>query len=227
MERAQRCPSSPSLALFALLAAAWLGAVVVWAGEAEPLQDICVADLNSTVKVNGHVCKAADMTTVDDFSSTVISKPGNITSKLGAVVTLANVGKFPGLNTYGVSMARIDYAVGGLNPPHIHPRGAELLFLEKGSLYVGFVTTENKLFAKTIKQGELFLFPKGLIHFQLNVAHEAAVAYAAFPSQNPGTSQVARAAFASMPPIESAVLMTAFQIGDGEVQHLMEVIRKT
>ncbi|KAI5079224.1 hypothetical protein GOP47_0006895 [Adiantum capillus-veneris] len=220
---------APSLALLSLLAVAAVVSVsvCVWAGDAEPLQDICVADLNSTVKVNGFVCKAAELETVDDFSSTVISKSGNISSKLGALVTLANVAKFPGLNTFGVSMARIDYAVGGLNPPHIHPRASELLFLEKGSLYVGFVTTENKLFAKTIVQGDLFLFPKGLIHFQLNVGDEAALGIAALTSQNPGTSQVARATFASMPPIESAVLSKAFQIGEGEVKHLMEVIRKT
>lgn len=205
-----------------------LFALAVDANDPDNLQDICVADLNSTVKVNGFVCKAADMETADDFSSSFIAKPGNITSKLGSLVTLANVAKFPGLNTFGISMARIDYkANGGLNPPHVHPRASELLFLEKGSLYVGFVTTENKLFAKTISQGELFLFPKGLVHFQLNVGNEAAVGIAALTSQNPGTSQVARATFASMPAIESAVLSTAFQISDGEVQHLMDVIRKT
>lgn len=221
MERLQK--SSPFLSLFSLA----LVAIAVSANDSDPLQDICVADLNSTVKVNGYVCKAPDMETADDFSSAFISKPGNITSKLGALVTLANVAKFPGLNTFGVSMARVDYAVGGLNPPHVHPRASELLYLERGSLYVGFVTTENKLFAKTIQQGDLFLFPKGLIHFQLNVGADVAVGIAALTSQNPGTSQVARATFASMPPIESAVLSKAFQIGDGEVQHLMEVIRKT
>ncbi|WZZ19648.1 hypothetical protein YC2023_112737 [Brassica napus] len=33
--------------------------------------------------------------------------------------------KIPGLNTLSVSLARIDYAPGGLNPPHTHPRTTE------------------------------------------------------------------------------------------------------
>ncbi|KAH7331613.1 hypothetical protein KP509_20G043200 [Ceratopteris richardii] len=229
MDCLRRPHSSPPyllcLVYFALLGAVM--AVTVVANDPDPLQDTCVADLNSTVKVNGHVCKAADMTTADDFSSAFLSKPGQITSKLGSLVTLANVAKFPALNTFGVSMARVDYAEGGLNPPHIHPRGSELLYLEKGSLYVGFITTENKLFAKTIKQGELFLFPKGLVHFQLNVGEGPAVGIAALTSQNPGTSQVARGLFASMPAIESVVLSKAFQIGEGEVKHLRDVIAKS
>eukprot|EP00250_Pteridium_aquilinum_P034361 c7479_g1_i1 orf=165-827(-) len=218
--------SSLQRCLLLLLLSALL-AIMVDANDPESLQDICVADLNSTVKVNGFVCKASEMETADDFSSSFIAKPGNITSKLGAVVTLANVAKFPGLNTFGISMARVDYAVGGLNPPHIHPRASELLYVEQGSLYVGFVTTENKLFAKTVTVGELFLFPKGLIHFQLNVGEGPAVGLVALTSQNPGTSQVARASFASNPAIQSAVLSKAFQINDGEVQHLMDVIRKS
>ncbi|XP_048596561.1 germin-like protein subfamily 2 member 2 [Brassica napus] len=45
--------------------------------------------------------------------------------------------KIPGLNTLSVSLARIDYAPGGLNPPHTHPRTTE------GELEVGFITTKN------------------------------------------------------------------------------------
>ncbi|KAH7331619.1 hypothetical protein KP509_20G043400 [Ceratopteris richardii] len=221
-----REPHSPVLSTVLVLSAVFLTISVV-ANDPDSLQDFCVADLNSTVNVNGHVCKAADLTTADDFSSAILKTPAEITSKLGSLVTLASVATFPGLNTFGVSMARIDYAEGGLNPPHIHPRGSELLYLEKGSLYVGFISTENKLYAKTIKEGELFLFPIGLIHFQLNVGKGPAVAIAALTSQNPGTSKIARALFASTPAIESAVLQKSFQIDDAEVKHLMDVIAKT
>lgn len=198
------------------------------ANDADALQDICVADVNSTIKVNGFVCKDAAMAAAEDFASSFIAKAGNTSNPLGSAVTLANVANFPGVNTFGISMARIDYAAdGGLNPPHVHPRASELLYVEKGSLYVGFVTTENKLFSKTIKQGDLFIFPKGLVHFQLNVGHEPAVGIAALTSQNPGTSQVAKATFASNPAINDAVLVKAFHIGDGEVQHLKDVISKS
>jgi len=36
-----------------------------------------------------------------------------------------------------VSLSRIDYAPGGLNPPHTHPRATELVFVLYGTLDVG------------------------------------------------------------------------------------------
>ncbi|XP_024519893.1 putative germin-like protein 2-1 [Selaginella moellendorffii] len=198
-------------------------------GDADPFQDFCVADVNSTIKVNGFVCLPSAAVTPDHFSSNALAKPGNTSNKLGSAVTTANAARFPGLNTLGVSSARVDYAPGGLNPPHVHPRATELLFLVEGKLYVGFVTTapDNKLFAKTISAGESFVFPKGLIHFQLNVGDSPAFGLAAFGSQNAGASQVAKAVFASMPAIEDAVLEIAFQVDNGEIKHLKEVISKT
>jgi quercetin dioxygenase-like cupin family protein len=73
-----------------------------------------------------------------------------------------------------VSLARIDYAPGGINPPHTHPRATEIVFVLEGQLDVGFITTTNVLIEKTIVKGETFVFPKGLVHFQKNNGYEAA-----------------------------------------------------
>ena len=59
--------------------------------------------------------------TADDFFFTGLRNPGNTNNPAGSVVTAANVEKFPGVNTLGVSIARIDYAPGGQNPPHTRP----------------------------------------------------------------------------------------------------------
>jgi quercetin dioxygenase-like cupin family protein len=130
------------------------------------------------LKVDGFPCKAN--ATADDFFSNVIAKPGTITSPAGSVVTGANVEKIPGLNTLGVSLVRIDYAPGGLNPPHTHPRATELIFVLYGTLDVGFVTTANKLVARTVTAGYVFTFPRGLVHFQLNPGKEPAAVVSAF-----------------------------------------------
>lgn len=90
----------------------------------------------------------------------------NSTTGSAVAVTGANVEKIPGLNTLSVSLARIDYAPGGLNPPHTHPRATEVVYVLEGELEVGFITTANKLFSKTIKIGEVFVLPRGLVHFQ-------------------------------------------------------------
>ncbi|KAI7757061.1 hypothetical protein M8C21_021043 [Ambrosia artemisiifolia] len=180
------------------------------------LQDVCVADLTSGVKINGFACKSN--ISAGDFFFAGLSKPGLTNNTFGATVTPASVQQIPGLNTLGVSMARVDFAPGGINPPHTHPRATEIVFVLEGELDVGFITTENKLFSKTIKKGEIFTFPRGLIHFQINNGKVHAAAIAAFNSQLPGTQRVANALFASSPTVDDVVLSKAFLIGTQEVE---------
>ncbi|CAH2039153.1 unnamed protein product [Thlaspi arvense] len=131
---------------------------------------------------------------------------------MGSAVTGANVEKIPGLNTLSVSLARIDYAPGGLNPPHTHPRATEVVYVLEGELEVGFITTANKLFSKTIKIGEVFVFPRGLVHFQKNNGKSPASVLSAFNSQLPGTVSVAAALFAAEPALPEDVLTKTFQV---------------
>ncbi|CAL4964492.1 unnamed protein product [Urochloa decumbens] len=188
------------------------------AGDPDYLQDLCVADLNSEIKVNGFPCKAN--ATADDFFSSILAKPGDTDTPAGSVVTAANVEKVPGLNTLGVSLSRIDYAPGGLNPPHTHPRATELVFVLYGKLDVGFVTTANKLVAKTIAQGDVFAFPRGLAHFQRNAGDEPAAVISAFNSQLPGTQSIAMTLFGAEPEVPGEVLAKAFRVGAEEVDQI-------
>ncbi|KZV43693.1 Rhicadhesin receptor precursor [Dorcoceras hygrometricum] len=197
-------------------------AIILVAGRAsadpDMLQDICVADLASAVKVNGFVCKAN--ATADDFFSALLAKPGATNNTVGSLVTGANVQRIPGLNTLGVSLSRIDYAPGGLNPPHTHPRATEIVFVLYGELHVGFITTANVLYTKTIKNGEIFVFPKGLVHFQKNNGTVPAAVIAAFNSQLPGTQTIATTLFGASPPVPNNVLAQAFQINNSVVQEI-------
>ncbi|KAJ6359542.1 hypothetical protein OIU77_003700, partial [Salix suchowensis] len=111
--------------LFFTFGLAFLAATV--SADPDMLQDVCVADFNSGVKVNGFTCR--ENITADDFFFAGLAKPGLTNNTFGSLVTAANVQKIPGLNTLGVSMARIDYAPGGLNPPHTHPRATEMVFV--------------------------------------------------------------------------------------------------
>lgn len=47
--------------------------------------------------------------------------------------------EFPALNGQTISYALFQYPAGTINPPHTHPRAAELLFLLHGSLQVRLV----------------------------------------------------------------------------------------
>ncbi|PUZ75476.1 hypothetical protein GQ55_1G172700 [Panicum hallii var. hallii] len=184
------------------------------ASDPSLLQDFCVVDKMSKVRVNGLPCKDAKDVVAADFFFSGLHLAGNTTNKQGSAVTPVNVAQIAGLNTMGISLARIDYAPYGLNPPHTHPRGTEILTVLEGSLYIGFVTSNpgNKLFTKVLNKGDVFVFPQGLIHFQFNYGTKNAVALAALSSQNPGVITVANAVFGSKPSITDDILAKAFQV---------------
>lgn len=196
------------------------------AADPDPLQDFCVADLGSSsgLTVNGYPCKPAAKVSARDFLSTALSKPGDTaTDPATATVTPAFVTNFPALNTLGLSAARIDIAPGGVNPPHTHPRAAELILLAEGSLYVGFVSSNganNTLFATILQAGELFVIPRGLVHFQMNVGKGNAVVFAAFGSQSPGLQVIAPALFAG--DVSDEVLQKGFRVS----QQTVDMIQK-
>lgn len=175
------------------------------------------------VFVNGKVCKDAKLATADDFFFSGLNI-GKITSNsVGSSVTPVNVAQISGLNTLGISLARIDYAAnGGLNPPHTHPRATEILVVLEGTLYVGFVTSnpDNRLIAKVLNKGDVFVFPVGLVHFQFNPGKSKAVAIAALSSQDPGVITIANAVFGSDPSINPDVLSKAFKLDKSMVKSL-------
>lgn len=134
-------------------------------------------------------------------------------------VLKATMTEFPSLNGQSVSYASLQFQPKSINPPHIHPRSAELLFLVQGSLQVGFLDTTNKLFTQTLSTGDLFVFPKGLVHFQLNADDKApAVAISAFGSANAGTISLPNTLFNTS--ISDTVLALAFKTDVPTIQNL-------
>lgn len=129
---------------------------------------------------------------------------------------------FPGLNTQGISMSRLDLAPGGVNAPHSHPRASEIIIILEGTVLAGFVTSnpENKLFSKVLKKGDVFVFPLGLVHFQLNVGNGPAVALNFLDAQHPSGVPFARNVFGSNPPISSDVLARSFQVDRSIVEEI-------
>eukprot|EP00257_Ricinus_communis_P021302 XP_015580757.1 germin-like protein subfamily T member 2 isoform X2 [Ricinus communis] len=177
-------------------------------------RDFCVADLKGSISVNGFPCKPAAEITSDDFFFDGLSKEGNTTNMFGWSATTANVLSFPGLNTLGISMNRVDFSPGGLNPPHSHPRATETGVVIEGKLLVGFVTTSNVFHSKVLSPGQMFVVPRGLVHFQLNVGQGKALLFTAFNSHLPGSAVVSANLFTSTPKIPNQVLTKAFQVGD-------------
>ena len=174
------------------------------------------------VLLNGLACKDPKMVDANDFSSSGLHIAGNTSNPVGSKVTPMTAAQIPGLNSLDISLVRIDYAPGGINPPHTHPRATEILTVLEGSLEVGFVTSnpQNRLITKVLQKGDVFVFPIGLIHYQRNFGNGSAIAIAALSSQNPGVITVANTVFGSKPHIPSDVLVKAFQVDNNVINYI-------
>ncbi|CAI9091356.1 OLC1v1026365C1 [Oldenlandia corymbosa var. corymbosa] len=188
----------------------------VSSSDPDPISDFCIPKTNVSLD---HVpsCKNASLVTVEDFVFSGIKSPGNF-RKTGFSSTPVNSGVFPGLNTLGMSFVRADFDVGGVNIPHYHPRATETAFVVEGKIYSGFVDTQNRIFAKVIEKGEVMVFPRGLMHFQMNVGDSPATIIGSFNSQNPGLVRIPFAVFGSG--IKEELLMKAFGLNSKELDKL-------
>jgi quercetin dioxygenase-like cupin family protein len=110
---------------------------------------------------------------------------GNTNNSFNAALTSAFVTDFPGVNGLGISAARLDIAEGGSIPMHTHPGATELLIMVQGEITAGFLTT-SAVYSKTLKPGDLMIFPQGMLHFQVNSGKGKAIAFLTFNSANPG-----------------------------------------
>ncbi|KAG2534477.1 germin-like protein 3-7 [Panicum virgatum] len=216
--------SRPSASLLLLLSAATL--VATCRADPEPVQDFCVAARRGDGEASpafpgGLPCKPASTVVSDDFFFAAHARAASTDNPMGSGVTPGNVEAFPGLNTLGLSLNRVDLAPGGVNPLHSHPRSAELVHVEDGEMLVGFVSTEGKFYSKVVRAGESFVIPRGMMHFQYNVGAGAARAMTVFNSQLPGLVLAAQSLFGAEPEIPDAVLAKSFQV-DAEIIKLLK-----
>ncbi|CAN6281811.1 unnamed protein product [Urochloa humidicola] len=211
-------------ALMALSATLLLMAPLLVASDPDTLQDFCVADLSGKPSVNGYPCQPPS--SVGDeflFSTRAASGGDTLANPNGSNVTKLDVSEWPGLNTQGVSMNRVDFAPGGTNPPHIHPRASEIGVVIRGELLLGIIgslDSGNRCYSKVVRAGGTFVIPRGLMHFQFNVGKEPATMVVSFNSQNPGIVFAPLTLFGSSPPIPTEVLVKALRVDAGVVELL-------
>ncbi|BBN00719.1 protein MpPR15a [Marchantia polymorpha subsp. ruderalis] len=208
-----------------ILAAGLMSAFhIVYAADPDPLQEFCIADLAAGPVSNGFPCKLPALATTEDFAYSGLAKPADPSRvSTGGVGTLAFVKEWPALNTQGLSLLRLDINPGGIISPHTHNLATEILYVLEGEMYTGFVTNNfgndptisNKLYAKVVKKGEAFIFPRGLLHFQLNKGKVLASSLNVLNSQNPGIQLMPSALFGSgidREMLEKSFFMNATQV---------------
>lgn len=161
------------------------------------VQDFCIADLSAPVSPSGYPCKNQSTVTVNDFIFTEFFRTRKFSSTINVSATDAFVGQFPGLNGLGVSAVYSELLPGGGIPLHTHPGGTELIFVLEGTVLGGIISSENRVYYKTLRAGDLMVFPQGLLQFHLNAGRTRAKVIATFNSENPRAQLVPRALFSN------------------------------
>ncbi|XP_021720149.1 germin-like protein subfamily 3 member 4 [Chenopodium quinoa] len=167
------------------------------------LQDICPAatptskTCHTAIFINGLPCKNPANITASDFKTSYLKQAGDTFNFLRSSTNIVTAAEFPGLNTLGLGMARTDLEVDGIVTPHSHPRAAEILFVSKGVVTVGFIDTKNQVFQKVLKEGDVFIVPKSMLHFCFNAGFEFATIFSVLNSQNPGLIDISGAVYGS------------------------------
>lgn len=169
---------------FMFLIAAF-SSIQVSLADCDNLQDTCPTSEKKTAFINGLSCNNPANKSAHDFKTMELSKAGS-KDTFGSSVNIVTASEFPGLNTLGISIGRTDIEVDGIVNLHNHPRASEMIFVNEGVLEVGFLDTQNKLFQKALKEGDVFVLPKGLFHYFLNRGVEVSTVFSVFNSQNPG-----------------------------------------
>lgn len=133
--------------------------------------------------------------------------------------TKANMVEFPALVGQSISYLVVQLPVGAVNPPHTHPRSSELLLVISGYIEAGFVDTSNKLYTQSLQPGDIFVVPKGLLHYQYNAdANINATALTAFGSANGGKVTLPVALFETG--IDDVILAKSFRTDIATVQKI-------
>ncbi|KAH9321100.1 hypothetical protein KI387_015739, partial [Taxus chinensis] len=181
-------------------------------------QDFCVADLGAALTPSGYPCKKATSLTADDFAFSGLVNAGNVSNAINAAVSPAFSPQFPAVNGLDISIARLDLAPSGVIPLHTHPGASEILVIIQGAICAGFISTDNVVYSKTLYRGDVMVFPRGLLHYQINVGKSNAVAFASFGGSLPGLQITSFALFASDLP--AAVIEKTTFLSDPEVKRL-------
>ncbi|XP_050154598.1 putative germin-like protein 9-2 [Malus sylvestris] len=131
----------------------------------------------------------------------------------------ASTVEFPALNGQSVSYAVLQFPPNSLFPPHTRPDATGLLFLLDGTLEVGLIDTKNNLYTQKLQTGDLFVFPKGLVHYQYNSDPQLpATAIAAFGSASARAVTVLPSVFGTG--INNMILAKSFKTDVGTIEKI-------
>ena len=151
-----------------------------------------------------------------------LREPEHTSSIFNASINSASVHKFPVLNGLGVSVARADIAPGGVLPLHTHPGATEIILVARGAVTAGLISSDNAVYVKTVEEGDIMVFPQGLLRFPVNTGGTEVLIWVSFGSPSPGLQVLNTALFGNN--LDSDLLEKITLLGDDEVQRLKGIL---
>lgn len=128
------------------------------------------------------------------------------------------VEQIPGLNTLGISLARVDFNPNGIKGPHYHPRASKVIHILEGEFHCGFIS-KNTFYDIYLNKGDVYVFPQGTIHVIYNRRDDRPGAVLeVLNSQNPGLVQIPNAIFGSDPFLGVEVIDKAFKLDKKDLE---------
>ncbi|GJN04698.1 hypothetical protein PR202_ga22265 [Eleusine coracana subsp. coracana] len=179
-------------------------------------KDLCPMAPESERKLfmNGFPCKHPSTVVASDFKTLLLNHAGDLNNMVRSSVNMVTATEFPGLNTLGLSVARTDVAPGGAVLPHYHLRASEMMFVHGSNVVVGFFDTKGRQFQKTLGEGDVFIFPRGLVHYIMNYGFGLATTFSVLNSQNPGVVGITHGMFAPDSDVVEGLMSRMLKFGE-------------
>ncbi|OCH89623.1 RmlC-like cupin [Obba rivulosa] len=156
-----------------------------------------------------------------DFVFNFLNATTGVTTGAAGHTVAASSSNFPALIDNGMAMTVGFLGPCALNSPHIHTRATEFNYIVSGNVSAGFLAENGARFVfNDILTGQAIIFPKGVIHFEMNNGCDDALFVAVFNDEDPGVNQVAQRFFGLPPDVVSATL------GDIGVQNVANLESK-
>jgi len=153
----------------------------------------------------------------DDFVFDFLHPASGVSNGTGGTTVAATASNFAAVIGHDIAMTVGFIEPCGINLPHFHPRATEINFIVEGEFEAGFFSENGgKFVGHTLKPGMATVFPKGVIHFEVNMNCERAVFVAAFNNQDPGVTTIASAFFGGLPATIAGVSLGNLGIEDVE-----------
>lgn len=208
----------------------WLASASPWGGA----YTLCVANVSQSAAARNphgttgtgtrYPCADPRSLSGADFKFSGLQRRGDTRNGFNASSTPGLVPHWPALHTLGVGVARLDLAPGGVVPPHTHPGATEVLFVLQGEVRAGFVGPDHAVYAATVRAGEAFVVPRGMLHYQHNPSGGAPAAAVSFvDAEEPGVQVLPMALFAAG--IEPEVVAKSVFISEREAVLQAGIVR--